>query len=264
MPPRPLVADVAGDGPPAVLLHGQPGSAAVWDRVVPLLDGTTTIVPDRPGYGRTGGPPADYAGNAAAVAGLLDRLGRGPAAVAAHSWAGPVALLLALERPDLVAGLALVASVAPGAPVSRLDRVLGRPPLGEAAAAATIGVTGRVLRVGPVRRAARRLLPVAAWETVDHHAPDPGAWRSFAAEQRTYVERTADLAGRLAEVAVPTVVVAGDADHVVGPGEAVVLAGRIPGAVLHPVPGAGHLLPWEHPAEVAAAVLEVLARAGLR
>jgi pimeloyl-ACP methyl ester carboxylesterase len=36
-----------------VLLHGQPGSAADWDPVVPLLTGLQVLVPSRPGYDGT-------------------------------------------------------------------------------------------------------------------------------------------------------------------------------------------------------------------
>ena len=61
-----------------VLLHGQPGSADDWDHVIPLIEGDfTVVVPDRLGYGRTGGEAGGYAANADALAGLLDRLDSG-------------------------------------------------------------------------------------------------------------------------------------------------------------------------------------------
>ncbi|HMC39755.1 MAG TPA: alpha/beta hydrolase, partial [Acidimicrobiales bacterium] len=82
-----VVADIRSGGPTAVmLLHGQPGTAADWQWVTPLLDGRyTLIVPDRPGYGRTGGAATGFAGNARAAIGLLDRLGFERAVMVGHS-----------------------------------------------------------------------------------------------------------------------------------------------------------------------------------
>ncbi len=43
-----------GEGPPVVLLRGQPGSMLTWSRVAPLLSnqGLRVLAVDRPGYGR--------------------------------------------------------------------------------------------------------------------------------------------------------------------------------------------------------------------
>ena len=120
-----LVADVRGHGPAVVLLHGQPGSAADWEPLARLLEADyTVIVPDRPGYGRTGGRATGFRGNAAAVVDLLDRRGVASATIVAHSWSGGVAIALAEDNPDRVAGLVLVASVGPDERLDRLDRLL--------------------------------------------------------------------------------------------------------------------------------------------
>ncbi|MGH9095063.1 MAG: alpha/beta fold hydrolase, partial [Acidimicrobiales bacterium] len=116
-----LVADDAGSGPVVLLLHGQPGRARDWHRVqARLTDSCRVLIPDRLGYGRTGGRAAGFAANADACLALLDRLGVDRAVVAGHSWAGAVALALAEHHRDRVAGLALVASVAPGEVPGRL------------------------------------------------------------------------------------------------------------------------------------------------
>ena len=89
-----------GEGPAVILLHGQPGSAADWDAVVPLLaPDFTVVVPDRPGYGRTGGPARGFAGNATAVLDLLDHMGIARAIAVGHSWGGGVALAVAEVAP---------------------------------------------------------------------------------------------------------------------------------------------------------------------
>ena len=52
---------------------------------------------------------------------------------------------------------------------------------------------------------------------------------------------------RLAEIAVPTVVMVGSADRTTPPSHARRLAAGVPGARLVTVPDAGHILNWEAP-----------------
>jgi len=106
-----------------VLLHGQPGSSSDWRAVADnLATDHRVIVPDRLGYGLTGGPAAGFATNANAVAKLLGSLGVDGALIVGHSWAGGVALEMALDFPHHVAGLGLVSSVAPAEPAARFDK----------------------------------------------------------------------------------------------------------------------------------------------
>ena len=58
-------ASLQGSGPVVVMLHGQPGGARDFDRVLPLLGGLSVLVPDRPGYDGT--PAEGFLGNARAV-----------------------------------------------------------------------------------------------------------------------------------------------------------------------------------------------------
>ena len=49
--------EIAGDGPPIVLLHGFTGAAGTWKDLVPELAAEyTTIAPDLVGHGRTDAP----------------------------------------------------------------------------------------------------------------------------------------------------------------------------------------------------------------
>jgi pimeloyl-ACP methyl ester carboxylesterase len=95
--------DTGGGGPAVLLLHGQPGSRADWAQVVAALAGDARVlVPDRPGYGGTGGRPLGFAGNAEAAVGLLDRLGIRRVIAVGHSWGAGVALALAARYPERV------------------------------------------------------------------------------------------------------------------------------------------------------------------
>lgn len=75
----------------------------------------------------------------------------------------------------------------------------------------------------------------------------PEAFRRQLAAQATRTDATATLA----TVDVPTLVLCGTADALCPPEFHRRIAGAVPGAELHTLPGAGHLLPVERPAEVA-------------
>jgi pimeloyl-ACP methyl ester carboxylesterase len=101
-----------GDGRPVVLLHGLGGAAANWGEVVAELAASHRVLAvDLPGHGGSK-PPGAGAGMdwfVDAVARTLEAEGVDGAIVAGHSFGGQVALHLALRRPELVAGLLLVA-----------------------------------------------------------------------------------------------------------------------------------------------------------
>lgn len=253
---------MTGTGPPAVLLHGQPGTGADWQWVTPLLSGRLkVIVPDRPGYGRTGGPATGFAGNAAAVVSLLDRLDIGSAVLAGHSWAGGVVLATAVAYPERVSGLVLVSSVGPGEKIGWHDRLLAAPVVGEAIAATTIGGLGLLLGSRRVQSMAGRRLAGRtsdALSALTRMTRDRSTvWRSFVVEQRALLDDLEDLGHGLAGIEAPAVIVHGEGDRLVRPEVAAKLTGAIPGATLRLLPRAGHLLPHDRAQEVAAAILDV-------
>lgn len=259
-----LAADRHGTGPAVVLLHGQPGSRADWRRVVPLLAADhTVIVPDRPGYGASGGDAGGFDFNADEAVRLLDAESIASAVFVGYSWSGGVALSAAIRHPDRVGGLVLAASVRPGEAFGWSDRALAVPVVGEVVGAATLGTTSRVLRMRRLQDLADRRLPRSAREALGALAGATGAlsgarvWRSWAAEQRLMLRDLGRLEPGVAAITVPTVVISGGADHVVSAAAGARLAASIPGAEFRLVPGARHLLPFDHPAEIADAVRSV-------
>ncbi len=101
-----------GEGTPVVFLHGFGGDLSSWSlNQEALADGRRTIALDLPGHGGSdkrvaSGDPAELA---AAVADLLDALDVPRAHLVGHSLGGAVALRFALDRPERVAGLTLLA-----------------------------------------------------------------------------------------------------------------------------------------------------------
>ncbi len=103
----------AGSGPPIVLIHGLGGQLLNFppDSLVALRRDYRVLALDRPGNGYStlsAGAVPTLAAHAAAVAGFIEALGLRRPVLVGHSFGGAVALRLALDRPDLVGGLALV------------------------------------------------------------------------------------------------------------------------------------------------------------
>ena len=109
---RPATAPTGGGEPPVVvLLHGWPDSFLRFDRVLPLLDDVTVVVPCLPGYpyGPTVPEPgmAGRVAMAERVAGLLAELGHDRYVACGGDIGSAVAQALAVNHPDRVAALHL-------------------------------------------------------------------------------------------------------------------------------------------------------------
>lgn len=103
-------------GPPVLMIHGASANAEEFTgSLAPHLeDDFRVLMPDRPGHGYSArlANSHELQVQAAQMAAVLEALAPGErAVVVGHSFGGGVALRLALDRPDLVAGLVLVAPV---------------------------------------------------------------------------------------------------------------------------------------------------------
>ena len=110
------VIEAGKSGPPVLMIHGASANARefTWTLAPALEQDFRVLMADRPGHGHSRRPPrADtLAVQAAQMAGVLEKLVPGEkAVVVGHSFGGAVALRLALDRPELVKGLVLLAPV---------------------------------------------------------------------------------------------------------------------------------------------------------
>lgn len=108
--------DVAGDGPPVLLLHGYPQTRALWDAVAPVLaERFTVVTADLRGYGASSKPAAlpdltNYAFRAMAEdqRRLMAALGFPTFRLVGHDRGARVAHRLALDAPGAVERLVLM------------------------------------------------------------------------------------------------------------------------------------------------------------
>ncbi len=105
---------VGGDGPPLMLLHGNPLTHVSWHRIAPTLAQSFTVVtPDLRGYGDSSKPDGgeDHSGYSFRTMGqdnfeVMDQLGFDRFAVAGHDRGARVAFRMALDRPERITRLA--------------------------------------------------------------------------------------------------------------------------------------------------------------
>jgi pyruvate dehydrogenase E2 component (dihydrolipoamide acetyltransferase) len=103
----------AGTGEPTlVLLHGYGESLTTWRSVFDrLAEGHRTVAIDLPGSGGSDKPDSSYSMPAmtARLSRFLDQWTEGPVVLVGHSMGGALATALALERPDRIVRLVLIA-----------------------------------------------------------------------------------------------------------------------------------------------------------
>jgi pimeloyl-ACP methyl ester carboxylesterase len=220
--------DSGGDGPPLVLLHPGIGDLRVWEPVWQQLTGTFRVIRyDFRGYGGSPQPTQDYA--------WLDDLravmaffGLDSAHVVGNSQGGSVALALAVEHPQLVRSLVLLAPAVSGyawpddpETDARYEELTG--------AGDADGLEQFFLEV---------------WCAAGHEPLVRDLVRSaIAAEpgEKQYLRELPDVVDRLGEVAVPAVLLVGDRDYppLVAMDEAI--AGALPQCTLVRLAGVDHL-----------------------
>ena len=257
--------DVAGEGPPLVLLHGFTGASDTWGDLVGTLGGEyRTIAPDLVGHGRSEAPEAvaRYAIRRAAadLVALLRALGHERAAWLGYSLGGRVALQIAVDHPEAVAAL-LLEGASPGI-ADEAER--------EARRSSDEALAGRIERDGVEAF-------VDEWEQVPLFASQ----RALPAEARAAVRATrlaqraqglanslrgmgagaqAPLHERLPSIAAPALLMAGSLDtkYVAIARE---MARTLPDATIEVIEGAGHAAHLERPEAFVQVVRDFLRRA---
>lgn len=260
-----------GRAAPALLLHGFASGSFTWGPVVDagLFGDRPARAFDRFGFGRSARPVAgswpDGSANPYSLAGaveltlaVLDDAGwTTPAVLVGHSAGALVALATALEAPARVRGLVLIApAILRGGPPAGVAALFGLPGARSWAPALLRGgraLVGRAVASAWHDRAALAASGLGAAYAGSTKAP---RWAEGLVELTLATSPTDARAvtGRLGDVAVPALVVAGAHDRLVSSPSSEAVAERLPEAELVVVGGCGHVPHEERPAEVVAAV----------
>jgi pimeloyl-ACP methyl ester carboxylesterase len=257
-------------GPPIVMLHGASANLEVMRQPLGMRLANThrVILIDRPGHGwstraRLEDSTPEIQGRMIDEA--LAKLGVGEAVFVVHSWAGALGLRIALDHPQRVAGLVMLAPVAypwPGG-VGRYNRIVDTPVIGPLLAYTVTLPLGLLLAESGARGV---YLP----QTMpDGFVENTATWlllrpREFLANARDLVTlkaAIAEQAPRYGEIKTPITIIAGDgADKTVSTNiHSRPLAAAAPNAKLIVLPGIGHMVQYAAPDLVIAEIEAMVA-----
>jgi pimeloyl-ACP methyl ester carboxylesterase len=249
--------EVRGEGPPILFIMGWRANLDWWppEMMASLAQHHQLILFDNRGAGRTGDPGGAVSMEKMAddAAALLAALGHARADVCGVSMGGMIAQELALRHPEVVDRLVLI---------STHCGKRGAPPTED------------------MRRARRRAM-LRPWKIEENLAymlfsrdlpvEDPQRWAEFvkvvqgapasawASVKQFRAIMKHDTWDRLPSIGAKTLVMTGDRDLMVAPGNADILASRIPRARLVKLAGASHAILRDRVSEVTGLVGDFLA-----
>ena len=245
------VVDGPERAPPLLLLHSIGTSLHIWEPQAQQLAGQFRVIrPDMRGHGLSGVTGGDYsmAGLARDATAILDALGIASAHVGGSSIGGRIAQQLAADSPERVRSLFL------------LNTALEFP-----------SVTQWQVRIDDVRRTGTEVLVEAVmprW-VIDTTLPSSRGLRhmlltthrdGYAGAACALRDATAaNVAGR---IHAPCTILGGEHDPAAPAAAVQALRDAIPGAVLHSIPGGGHITTLEFAAAVTDGLRVHLARIG--
>jgi pimeloyl-ACP methyl ester carboxylesterase len=244
-------------GPPIVMLHGASANLEVMRQPIGerLAKNHRVILIDRPGHGwstrdRLEDSTPEIQGRMIEEA--LANLGVGQAIFVAHSWAGALGARMALDYPQRVAGLVMLAPVAypwPGG-VGRYNKIVSTAVIGPLLAYTITLPLGTLLAERGVRGV---FMPQAMPEGFVESTATPLLLRprEFLANARDLVTLKAAVAGqapRYAAIKAPITIITGDIDKTVSTNiHSRPLASTAPNAKLIVLPGVGHMVQYAAP-----------------
>jgi pimeloyl-ACP methyl ester carboxylesterase len=243
-----------GAGDPLVLLHGFPLDARMWQGQIDELSSRWRVIaPDFRSFGRSAaGGPFTVPSLADDTHALLAALGAVPCALAGLSMGGYVAMNYARKYPQTLRGLVLVDTkdAADNAEQRENRNRMIEVARSKGSAAIAEMMIGKMLSPDTLEhrpaqvQALRAMMEACPAETIAH---------ALAA-----LRDRPDMTEELAKIAVPTLIIVGDADAITPPAVAEGMKKRIAGSQLALIRGAGHMAPMEQASQVNRAMRQFL------
>jgi len=247
-----------GSGDPLLLIMGLAADSRAWMFQIPDFAARyRTIAFDNRGVGRSSKPAGPYTIHQMAddAAGLLDALHIERAHVVGVSMGGMIAQELALRHPARVRGLVLACTYPePDADVERQREFSLQQFGGSVNASGELSIDLSAL--DPMMFFQHLLPTVFNQEFIERELAKllplfTGALE-YGFSMEAILGQVEAVMGhkatdRLHQIAAPTLVITGDADRLVPPGNSDILARHIPGAKLVKIPGGSHGFNFETP-----------------
>lgn len=255
-----LNAEILGQGYPILCLHGHPGSGRCMSVFTEkLAQRYTTIAPDLRGYGQSRtGRSFVMQDHLADLTTLLDRLQIEHCLVLGWSLGGILAMELALQQPQRVTGLILLATAArprgSHPPITWQDNALTA--IASLINKAAPGWQWNIETFGQrslYRYLIQRHTPQAYQRLADEALPaflqtSRPAQQALNQALRGGYDRLPDLS----RITVPTLMLCGDSDRHITAASSQETARQLPRNTLKTYSQTAHLFPWEIPEQVLA------------
>jgi pimeloyl-ACP methyl ester carboxylesterase len=225
------------NSPPVLLIHGAGGSHLSWPAEIRRIPGQRILAVDLPGHGKSDGlgknSMHEYAHS---VLELMDDLGLYKAILVGHSMGGGIVLNFALDFPDRVLGLGLIATNARLRVAQAILDGLAHERTSMKAIETIVDWSFGPQVEEPLKKLAARLLAETRPAVLRN---DLLACNSF------------DVIQRLPEINKPALIVCGTEDRMTPLRFSEIMAGQLQGAALQTIDNAGHLVMQEQPRRVA-------------
>ena len=223
--------------PPVILIHGAGSNHLCWPAEVRRLRDSTVYAIDLPGHGKSTGTAHHRAASyQAAIIDFIAQLGLNRAVLVGHSLGAAIALSLAADHPQHVAGLVCIS------------------------AAASFQLDQTFINLFRLPQAQKNTL-----ETLKHYFSPrygktqwyPNLLKSLETVRNSlwYADLRAtghfDLRSQLTQITTPTLVLTGEEDPLVPISTAAHLARQLPNATFIGFPHHGHMLMLEDPKGIA-------------
>ena len=241
---------------PIVFLHGASSNLEVMRPLAERLSKThRVILIDRPGHGwstRAKVSDSKPEPQARMIAEALQKLGVSPAIVVAHSWSGALALRIALDHPERVAGLVMLAPVAypwPGG-VGQHNYAVTTPVIGPLLAHTITLPLGLLMAdSGAAHVFAPQVMPENfVRDSATRLLLRPREFVANAFDLVTLRAAMAEQAPRYENITVPITIIAGDADKTVSTHiHSRPLARTAKDTKLYVLNGVGHMIQYAAP-----------------
>lgn len=236
--------EIAGEGPVVVLVHGLGLNRHMWQWLTPDLRGFRVLTYDLFGHGESpdprGAPDLRMFGEQ--ILGLIEHCGIDRCAVAGFSLGGMIARRFAIDHPDRLTALAILASAHGRTAEERAAILLRVEQARQSGPGATVEAALERWFNQPYRDAHPEVMDlVRRWVLANRPEVYPAIYRVMA-------ECDAELAEPVRAIRCPTLVMTGDGDSGSPPAMAHRMAEAIPGAEAVVLPGLRHMGLAEDPA----------------